>query len=80
MKNKELWQLANRTCAELWITGGIIITVFSIELPFISCLFLNETAGLCVSVFTLIAQVVAFILSIVKVENKLKLYDEENSK
>ncbi|MDE6848160.1 MAG: SdpI family protein [Ruminococcus sp.] len=72
----EAWKLANKTCSKLWITGGIITTVLSVILPFTACLILNETAGLYAVVFLLIFQITAFILSVVTVENKLKLQEK----
>lgn len=76
MASKEAWKLANETCAKLWITGGIITTVLSVVLPFTACLILNETAGLYIGVFVLLFQITAFILSVVTVENKLKLQEK----
>lgn len=76
MVSKEAWKLANKTCSRLWITGGIITTVISVILPFSVCLLLNEKAGLYVGVFVLLAQITAFILSVVTVENRLKLQEK----
>lgn len=72
MASKEAWQLANKMCSQLWITGGIITAVFSVVLPFTAFLLWNDTVGLYVSTAILIIQIITLILSVVAVEKKLQ--------
>lgn len=76
MSSKEAWQFANGMCAKLWITGGIIATVFSVVLLLTASFFLNETTGIYVGIFMLTSEVIALILSVVTVEKRLQAYDK----
>lgn len=76
MLSKEAWQFANGMCAKLWITGGIIITVFSVILPLTASFFLNETIGLYIGIFILVSEIISLILSVVTVEKKLQAYNK----
>jgi len=71
MSSKEAWTFANRTCGNLWITGGIISVILSVAIPLILYILKDDTAGLYAGIIILVLQVTAFILSVATVEKKL---------
>ncbi len=71
MSSKEAWVFANKSCGKLWLAGGIIAFIVSVSLPLLFYTMNGESVGSYVGIVILILQLIAVILSIVKVEKQL---------
>ena len=76
MKNKEMWDFAHKYCGKLWMLLGlimIILTFLLYILVWLKVITFNESI-LLIIVF---AQIGMLLLSVLIVENKLKIYKGE---
>lgn len=71
MSSREAWIFANKTCEKLWLTGGIIIFVFSVFVPLLLYMLKGDSAGFYSGVIVLILQSIFLIFSVVYIEKQL---------
>ena len=73
MKNKEMWDFANKYCGKLWVILGLImifLTFVLLILVLLEVIIFTEN----VLVTVIVIQVVMLLLTIFIVENRLKRY------
>lgn len=71
MSSREAWIFANKICGKLWLTGGIIIFVFSVSVPLLLYMLKGNSAGFYSGVIILILQSIFLIFSVVYIEKQL---------
>lgn len=73
MRNKEMWDYANKYCGKLWMILGLIMSVLTFVLLFLVLLeVIIFTENILITV--IVIQVVMLLLTIFIVENRLKRY------
>ena len=77
MKNKDTWEVANRTLGKVWLWAGSITLPVSLISVFP---FLNDSENTLETAITIISflQVLIIILTIIPVEKKLRNSFDEN--